>query len=679
MIKKKKNKKEEEYKEEIKAFIKGLKLSGYSEEAIDNIFSENKKKLTDDINKLKNDPNNKIHLNAVKLKAIMKFIEKPEFEDVLRKNNELKNKIQDLINKCIKSISETLYRSLKSGQKRSNKEGICLDEKGCYRVEKDAYLDKNKVVHYICKQTEFIDTILTESNIECLRDFFKKYKDSGLRDYRTEDGIKDCFDKECVESLILNCPNSITVEKIKLFFEGKETELYYDAKIFVFQEKQLRLKNPVTRSLINHANLDKNACIFIIKELNLIEDINSMDLLFKNKKIMENETLCQAIIEILREKPGEFKQHPAFLQKVLEHINDFDMEQIKKIETYIEKTIPDFINESVNPNLITILIKNTDLTSSKNIDKAELVLQKIIALDPNSFRYRFSEVKQPIAVILDSFVKRLGDKNIENILLKNPSILCNAVENNNVEIVEYCLKHGMFNLFFLEDKSRKNTPLQLINSKPVQRFNKMRSLIEKYKKELDDCQKQMEVEANKPKKPQPQPQPEVKNPQPKPKTEEEEKNEEQDAQSNKKDMNEIAQNLIASRKTKDVLEKLNKLSKYNETENIGEYKKIFSDFLLKFVYGTVIYTTILNKTLELLVEKLSDAQKIMLFSILASTIPEKLSEVKDIFGKAVKPEQQQAYDKIYSKAKHLANLFEANQRSISYYERVNKILIGIRA
>ena len=657
--------------EEIKGFFGGLQP--YSNEEIDTFFTDNKQKLklTNDINKLKNDPNNKIRFNVVILKAIMKFVEKQEFEEVLKQNNELKNEFQELVNICINSIYETLYRPLKTGQKRSNEEGLYLNKGGYICFKKDAILDRNKIeLLNLYKQTKLSEEFINTAFIQRLLKIYTKYEESGKTTYEdNSSALGGNFDKLEVKKLLTHLETQkITKEQIEPFF--KEIK-YHDINT------NLPIKNPVTKSLINHANLNEDACIFIIKELCSIGDINSIDLLFKNKKVIENNALYQTIIKTLREKPEEFKQHPLFLQKILEHINDFNMEQIKEIETLIEGSIPELVDKNTDPRLIALLIKNTDLTSSKNIEKAEKVFQKIIALDPNELGHKFPKIKQPIAVVLDSFIERVGDKNIENILLKDPSLLCNAIENNNVEVVEYCLKHGMFNLFFLEDKNRKNTPLQLINSKPGQRFDKMRSLIEKYKKELDDCQKQMEVEANKPKKPQPQPKPEVKNPQPKPKTEEEEKNEEQDARSNEKDINEMAQNLNASRKTKDVLEKLNKLSKYNETENIGEYKKIFSDFLLTFVYGKVIHTTTLNKTLELLVEKLSDAQKIMLFSTIACIAPETLPKVKGVFEKAVKPEQEQVYDKIYSKAKYLASLYEANQEP--YHRRANRIPMGIRA
>ena len=81
----------------------------------------------------------------------------------------------------------------------------------------------------------------------------------------------------------------------------------------------------------------------------------------------------------------------------------------------------------------------------------------------------------------------------------------------------------------------------------------------------------------------------------------------------------------------------------------------------------------LTKVLEILVEKINDAQKIMFFSILACTIPEKLPEVEAIFKRDAGSELLAVLKGISSRAKRLAGLYEANQRVIPYPERADHL------
>lgn len=624
-----------------------------------------KKEILGIINKLKgnNDPNDEIRFNLTRLALLMKIAENEKIRDLLKEEFEgttLEDTLTEAVEEVIGYIYKLSYRSLVALPKKLTEVFYTSGEKVSYH--RDVTLDTNKIfLQDIYTRSDYSDNIVTTSIIKHLFEIFKKYNTSKNKDYKKTES----FDKEMVESMISHCSRPLTSSEIEPFFRGVG-ERYYNSTMFIFREKKFKIKNPVTRSIVSHANLGKDACVFVLKELNSVKNIDQadMDLLFENEKVRETGVLYEAVKQILEEeKSTEFKQNPELLQSIITHINIFDEEKTEEIRKLIEGLIPNLVDTSVNPNLIALLIKNTDLTSLENTNKAKEVFKKIAKLDQNEFSNNFPKIKQPITIILKSFTEKFDDKNIETILLEDPSILCDAIKNKNIEIVKYCLEHKIFKPFFIKDENTKNTPIRLIESTPGEIFNKMRSLIKgkKHKTGLDDCKKQMEKEANKTKQQKPE-QPKLEQPKPEqPETKKEEKKE-QDITLNKEDMDRAAQEMLATQKAKNVLEKLNKSNTGKIEEDVEEYKKIFSNLVLKCTYGMFV------KTIEILVEKINDAQKIMLFSILACNIPEKLPEVKGIFEREAGPELISVLEKISSKAEKLCHLFKANS-DMPYHKR----------
>ncbi len=660
-----------------------------------------KKEILGIINKLKgnNDPNDEIRFNLTRLALLMKIAENEKIRDLLKEEFEgttLEDTLTEAVEEVIGYIYKLSYRSLVARPKKLTEVFYTSGGKVDYR--RDVTLDTNKIfLQDIYTRSDYSDNIVTTSIIKHLFEIFKKYNTSKNKDYkRIEEIGKNSFDKEMVESMISHCSRPLTSSEIEPFFRGVG-ERYYNSTMFIFREKKFKIKNPVTRSIVSHANLGKDACVFVLKELNSVKNIDQadMDLLFENEKVRETGVLYEAVKQILEEeKSTEFKQNPELLQSIITHINIFDEEKTEEIRKLIEGLIPNLVDTSVNPNLIALLIKNTDLTSLENTNKAKEVFKKIAKLDQNEFSNNFPKIKQPITIILKSFTEKFDDKNIETILLEDPSILCDAIKNKNIEIVKYCLEHKIFKPFFIKDENTKNTPIRLIESTPGEIFNKMRSLIKgkKHKTGLDDCKKQMEKEANKtkqqkPEQPKPeqqkleqpkpeqqkleQPKPEqqkLEQPKPEqPETKKEEKKE-QDITLNKEDMDRAAQEMLATQEAKKVLEKLNESNTGKIEEDVEEYKKIFSGLVLECTYEMFVKTIMLTKVLEILVEKINDAQKIMLFSILACTIPEKLPEVKGIFEREAGPKLIPVLKEISSKAEKLCHLFKANS-DMPYHKR----------
>ena len=649
-----------------------------------------KKEILGIINKLKgnNDPNDEIRFNLTRLALLMKIAENEKIRDLLKEEFEgktLENTLTEAVEEVIGYIYKLSYRSLVARPKNLTEVFYTSGGKVSYR--RDVTLDTNKIfLQDIYTRSDYSDNIVTTSIIKHLFEIFKKYNTSKNKDYKKTES----FDKEMVESMISHCSRPLTSSEIEPFFRGVG-DRYYNSTMFIFREKKFKIKNPVTRSIVSHANLGKDACVFVLKELNSVKNIDQadMDLLFENEKVRETGVLYEAVKQILeKEKSTEFKQNPELLQSIITHINIFDEEKTEEIRKLIEGLIPNLVDTSVNPNLIALLIKNTDLTSLENTNKAKEVFKKIAKLDQNEFSNNFPKIKQPITIILKSFTEKFDDKNIETILLEDPSILCDAIKNKNIEIVKYCLEHKIFKPFFIKDENTKNTPIRLIESTPGEIFNKMKSLIKekKHKTGLDDCKKQMEEEANKTKQPKPEQQPEQPKPeqqkpeqpkpeqpkpeQPKPEQPETKKEEkkEQDITLNKEDMDRAAQEMLATQEAKNVLEKLNKSNTGKIEEDVEEYKKIFYYLVLEYTYEMFVKTIMLTKVLEILVEKINDAQKIMLFSILACTIPEKLPEVKGIFEREAGPELISVLKKISSKAENLCHLFKANS-DMPYHKR----------
>ena len=645
-----------------------------------------KKEILGIINKLKgnNDPNDEIRFNLTRLALLMKIAENEKIRDLLKEEFEgttLEDTLTEAVEEVIGYIYKLSYRSLVARPKELTEVFYTSGGKVDYR--RDVTLDKNKIfLQDIYTRSDYSDNIVTTSIIKHLFEIFKKYNTSKNKDYKKTES----FDKEMVESMISHCSRPLTSSEIEPFFRGVG-DRYYNSTMFIFREKKFKIKNPVTRSIVSHANLGKDACVFVLKELNSVKNIDQadMDLLFKNEKVRETGVLYEAVKQILEEeKSTEFKQNPELLQSIITHINIFDEEKTEEIRKLIEGLIPNLVDTSVNPNLIALLIKNTDLTSLENTNKAKEVFKKIAKLDQNEFSNNFPKIKQPITIILKSFTEKFDDKNIETILLEDPSILCDAIKNKNIEIVKYCLEHKIFKPFFIKDENTKNTPIRLIESTPGEIFNKMMSLIKekKHKTGLDDCKKQMEEEANKTKQPKPeqqkleqpkpeqqkleQPKPEQQKPE-QPETKKEEKKE-QDITLNKEDMDRAAQEMLATKKAKNVLEKLNKSNTGKIEEDVEEYKKIFSNLVLEYTYEMFVKTIMLTKVLEILIEKINDAQKIMLFSILACTIPEKLPEVKGIFERKAGSKLIPVLEKISSKAENLCHLFKANS-DMPYHKR----------
>ena len=675
--------------------------------------------------KKKDDPNDEIRFNLTHLALLMEIAENENIRDLLKEEFEgktLEDTLTEAVEEVIGYIYKLSYRSLVARPKKLTE--VFYTSGGKVGYHRDAFTNTNEISFPdIYTRNNYSDGIVTTSIIKHLFEIFKKYNTSKNKDYKkTEGRTKNSFDKEMVESMISHCSRPLTSSEIEPFFRGAG-ERYYNSTTFVFGKEKFKIKNPVTRSIVSHANLGKDACVFVLKELNSVKNIDQadMDLLFKNKKVRETGVLYEAVKQILEEeKSTKFKQNPELLQSIITHINIFDEEKTEEIRKLIEGLIPNLVDTSVNPNLIALLIKNTDLTSLENTNKAKEVFKKIAKLDQNEFSNNFPKIKQPITIILKSFTEKFDDKNIETILLEDPSILCDAIKNKNIEIVKYCLEHKIFKPFFIKDENTKNTPIRLIESTPGEIFNKMRSLIKekKHKTGLDDCKKQMEEEANKTKQPKPeqpkpeqpkpeQPKPEQQKPeqpkpeqpkpeqqkleqqkpeqpkpeQPKPEqqkleqqkpkqpeTKKEEKKEQDITTLNKESMDRVAQKIVATQEAKNVLEKLNESNTGKIEEDVEEYKKIFSDLVLKCTYGMFVKTIMLTKVLEILVEKINDAQKIMLFSILACTIPEKLPEVKGIFEREAGPELIPVLKKISSKAENLCHLFKANS-DMPYHKR----------
>ena len=636
-----------------------------------------KKEILGIINKLKgnNDPNDEIRFNLTRLALLMKIAENEKIRDLLKEEFEgttLENTLTETVEEVIGYIYKLSYRSLVARPKKLTKVFYTSGEKVSYR--RDVTLDTNKIfLQDIYTRSDYSDDIVTTSIIKHLFEIFKKYNTSKNKDYKKTES----FDKEMVESMISHCSRPLTSSEIEPFFRGVG-ERYYNSTMFIFREKKFKIKNPVTRSIVSHANLGKDACVFVLKELNSVKNIDQadMDLLFENEKVRETGVLYEAVKQILEEeKSTEFKQNPELLQSIITHINIFDEEKTEEIRKLIEGLIPNLVDTSVNPNLIALLIKNTDLTSLENTNKAKEVFKKIAKLDQNEFSNNFPKIKQPITIILKSFTEKFDDKNIETILLEDPSILCDAIKNKNIEIVKYCLEHKIFKPFFIKDENTKNTPIRLIENTPGEIFNKMKSLIKekKHKTGLDDCKKQMEKEANKTKQQKPeQPKPEqqkLEQPKPEqPETKKEEKKEQDITTLNKESMDRMAQKIAATKEAKKVLEKLNESNTGKIEEDVEKYKRIFSDLVLECTYEMFVKTIMLTKVLEILVEKINDAQKIMLFSILACTIPEKLPEVKGIFEREAGPKLILVLEKISSKAENLCHLFKANS-DMPYHKR----------
>ena len=327
-------------------------------------------KIKQEIEGFKKDPNNDIRFNLQKLGWLTRVATNKELKPLLQKNKRLQTKLETKIRDTLDIIYKESFRPLKNNWGLGKRVGFYTTPDGEVGYSKEAFLRRNSIYFSnIYKKDEFLKQIINKFIIEKegLGGLFEKYCDLKQRDYLDTVGISTCFDKEKAESMISHYSGSMTLKEIERFFEERENGGVYERPERM-KEYPLapKVMNPVTKSLIKLADLDKDACVFIIKKLASIKDTSSIDFLFKNEKIIKTGALSNALKQILENIPIEFKRSPELLQKILEHINVFNETQTEEIMSIIKRITLNLIEKNTNPNLIALLIKNIPSISCKS-------------------------------------------------------------------------------------------------------------------------------------------------------------------------------------------------------------------------------------------------------------------------------------------------------------------------